>query len=316
MSDVTIQAGSARTVTKTDVQGQSKRRRTNLIGLGFVLPFLIFYVAFLIWPVLLGLRMSFFNWTLSGLGSSDFLGLSNYQELFGDPDFWKSLGITLLFTLISTPLLVLIALGLALLVNRAIPAQSTFRTIFFAPFVMPVSVVALIWNWLYQPGFGLINGILTGIGLKEVNWLSDPGIALISVVLLTVWWTIGFNFVLYLAGMQQIPVDLNEAASLDGAGPWARIRSITIPLLAPTTTVVVILQVIASLQIFNQAYLLFGGTGGPNYSTRGLVQYIYDQGFTGYRVGYASAMSYVLFIIVLIVAIGQFVALTRQRKAA
>jgi ABC-type sugar transport system permease subunit len=315
MSDVTLQGG-ARAAAQTDVQGQAKRRRSNLIGLGFVLPFLIFYVAFLIWPVLLGLRMSFFNWTLSGLGSSDFLGLSNYQELFGDPDFWKSLGITLLFTIISTPLLVLIALGLALLVNRAIPAQSTFRTIFFAPFVMPVSVVALIWNWLYQPGFGLINGILTGIGLKEVNWLSDPGIALISVVLLTVWWTIGFNFVLYLAGMQQIPVDLNEAASLDGAGPWARIRAITIPLLAPTTTVVVILQIIASLQIFNQAYLLFNGAGGPNYSTRGLVQYIYDQGFTGYRVGYASAMSYILFIIVLIVAIGQFAVLTRQRKAA
>ncbi len=315
MSDVTLQAGGARAVTKTDVQGQSKRRRANMIGLGFVLPFLIVYAAFIIWPVLLGLRMSFFNWSLSGLGSSDFLGLGNYQELFGDPDFWKSLGVTLLFTIISTPLLVLIALGLALLVNRAIPAQSTFRTIFFAPFVMPVSVVALIWNWLYQPGFGLIDGILTGIGLKPVNWLSDPGIALISVVLLTIWWTIGFNFVLYLAGMQQIPVDLNEAASIDGAGPWARIRSITIPLLAPTTTVVVILQVIASLQIFNQAYLLFGGDG-PNYSTRGLVQYIYDQGFTGYRVGYAAAMSYILFIIVLIVALGQFVALTRQRKVA
>ena len=315
MSDVTLQGG-ARAAAQADVQGQTKRRRTNLIGLGFVLPFLIFYAAFIIWPVLLGLRMSFFNWTLSGLGASDFLGLSNYQELFGDPDFWKSLGITLLFTIISTPLLVLIALGLALLVNRAIPAQSTFRTIFFAPFVMPVSVVALIWNWLYQPGFGLINGILTGLGLKEVNWLSDPGIALISVVLLTVWWTIGFNFVLYLAGMQQIPVELNESAAIDGAGPWQRVRSITIPLLAPTTTVVVILQIIASLQIFNQAYLLFNGGGGPNYSARGLVEYIYDQGFTGYRVGYASAMSYVLFIIVLIVALGQFAALTRQRKAA
>ena len=316
MSDVTVQAGGARAAAQDDVRGQTKRRRTNLIGLGFVLPFLIFYAAFILWPVLLGLRMSFFNWTLSGLGASDFLGLSNYQELFSDPDFWKSLGITLLFTLISTPLLVLIALGLALLVNRAIPAQSTFRTIFFAPFVMPVSVVALIWNWLYQPGFGLVNGILTGIGLKEVNWLSDPGIALLSVIILTVWWTIGFNFVLYLAGMQQIPQDLNEAASLDGAGPWARIRWVTIPLLAPTTILVLILQLIASLQIFNQAYLLFGGGGGPNFSARGLIEYIYDQGFTGYRVGYASAMSYILFIIILVISLTQFAAFTRQRRAA
>ncbi|GAC1360734.1 MAG: sugar ABC transporter permease [Ktedonobacteraceae bacterium] len=316
MSDISIQGTGARAGTQSQAHGEAKRRRTNLIGIGFVLPFLIVYAAFIIWPVLLGLRMSFFNWTLSGLGASDFLGVGNYQSLFADPAFWQSLGVTLLFTIISTPLLVLIALGLALLVNRAIPAQSTFRTIFFAPFVMPVSVVALIWNWLYQPGFGLVNGILAGTGLKEVNWLSDPHIALVSVVILTVWWTIGFNFVLYLAGMQQIPQDLNEAAALDGAGAWARIRWVTIPLLSRTTVLVLILQVIASLQVFNQAYLLFNGSDGPNFSTRGLVQYIYDQGFTNYRVGYASAMSYILFIIILLVSLGQFVALTRQRKGA
>jgi len=298
------------------VRGEAKQRRINLIGIGFVLPFLLVYAIFIIWPVLLGLRMSFFNWTLSGIGSSDFLGLANYQELLGDRAFWQSLGITILFTVISTPLLVIVALGLALLVNRAIPAQSTFRTIFFAPFVMPVSVVALIWNWLYQPGFGLINGILTGIGLKEVNWLSDPGIALLSVVIMTVWWTVGFNFVLYLAGLQQIPQDLNEAAALDGANYWASLRWVTIPLLARTTTVVLILQIIASLQIFNQAYLLFNGSDGPNFSTRGLVQYIYEQGFTDYRVGYASAMSYILFIIILIISLGQFAVLTRQRREA
>jgi multiple sugar transport system permease protein len=316
MSDIMLQAGKPETATQTHARGDAKQRRINLIGISFVLPFLLVYAIFIIWPVLLGLRMSFFNWTLSGIGSSDFLGLSNYQELFGDQAFWQSLGITILFTVISTPLLVVIALGLALLVNRAIPAQGMFRTIFFAPFVMPVSVVALIWNWLYQPGFGLVNGILTSIGLKEVNWLSDPGVALISVVILTIWWTIGFNFVLYLAGMQQIPQDLNEAAALDGAGFWARVRWVTIPMLTRTTTVVLILQIIASLQIFNQAYLLFNAGDGPNFSTRGLVQYIYEQGFTDYRVGYASAMSYILFIIILIISLGQFVVLTRQRREA
>ncbi len=317
MSDITVQASSTQAATQTQVREQAKQRRINLIGIGFVLPFLIVYAAFIIWPVLLGLRMSFFNWTLSGIGASDFLGLANYQELFGDSAFWQSLAVTLLFTVISTPLLVVIALGLALLVNRAIPAQSAFRTIFFAPFVMPVSVVALIWNWLYQPGFGLINGILATFGLKNgVNWLSDPGIALVSVVILTIWWTIGFNFVLYLAGMQQIPQDLNEAAALDGAGYWARIRWVTIPLLSRTTFVILILQVIASLQVFNQAYLLFNGSDGPNFSTRGLIQYIYEQGFTGYRVGYASAMSYILFIIILIISLGQFAVLTRQRTEA
>jgi multiple sugar transport system permease protein len=131
---------------------------------------------------------------------------------------------------------------------------------------------------------------------------------------MTVWWTVGFNFVLYLAGMQQIPQELNEAASLDGAGVWDRIRYVTVPLLSRTTTLVLVLQVIASLQLFNQAYLLFNGSDGPNFSTRGVIQYLYEQGFTSYRVGYASAISYILFIIILIVSIGQFVVLTRQRR--
>jgi multiple sugar transport system permease protein len=314
MSDISLRASGAETAPQA--QTQIKRRRTTLIGIGFILPFLIVYAAFLIWPVILGLRMSFFNWTISGAGATNFLGLANYQELLGDGAFWQSLGVTLLFTVISTPLLVIIALALALLVNRAIPAQGLFRTIFFAPFVMPVSVVALIWGWLYQPGFGLINGILTGLGLKEVGWLSDPGVALLSVVILTVWWTVGFNFLLYLAGMQQIPPELNEAASLDGAGAWARIRWVTIPLLSRTTSLILILQVIASLQVFNQAYLLMNAGDGPNFSTRSVVQYIYEEGFTGYRVGYASAMSYILFIIILLVSLGQFALLARQRRNA
>ena len=312
MSDISVPASSAQAVPHT----QSKARRKTLIGIAFVLPFLIVYALFLVWPMLLGLRMSFFNWTISGIGASDFLGLGNYQELFTDAAFWQSLGVTLLFTVISTPLLVVIALILALLVNRAIPAQGLFRTIFFAPFVLPVSVVALIWNWLYQPGFGLINGTLALFGIQGPGWLSDPQVALLGVILLTVWWTVGFNFVLYLAGMQQIPHELNEAASLDGAGTWARIRWVTIPLLSRTTTLIVILQVIASLQIFNQAYLLMNGGDGPNFSTRSAVQYIYEAGFTTYRVGYASAMSYILFIIILLVSLGQFALLARQRRSA
>jgi ABC-type sugar transport system permease subunit len=314
MSEVSLQTASAQTTAEGRLR--DRRWRTNLSGIGFVLPFLIVYVLFLIWPVILGVRMSFFNWTISGAGASDFLGLINYQQLLADPDFWHALGVTLLFTIISTPLLVIMALALALLVNRAIPGQAVFRTIFFASFVLPVSVVALIWNWLYQPGFGLINGILTGLGLKEVGWLSDPHVALISVIIMTVWWTVGFNFVLYLAGLQQIPVELNEASSLDGAGAWARIRYITIPLLSRTTSLIIILQVVASLQVFQQAYLLMNGSDGPNFSTRTVVQYIYETGFTTYRVGLASAMSYVLFILILIVSIGQFVLLSRERRNA
>ena len=314
MSDISVQAGKAQA---TALEREKNRRwRVDIAGISFVLPFLIFFALFLVWPIILGLRMSFFNWTISGLGSNQFLGLGNYAELFSDPAFWKSLGVTLLYTVISTPVLVIIAFALALLVNRAIPARWLFRTVFFAPFILPVSVVALVWNWLYQPGFGLINGVLTGLGLAQVNWLSDPNVAMIAVIIETIWWTVGFNFVLFLAGMQQIPQELNEVASIDGAGVWARIRWVTVPLLNRTISLVLILQLIGSLQFFFQAYLLFGSTGGPNFSTRGIVEYIYESGFTTFRIGFASAVSYVLFVIILIISIGQFMIITRQGREA
>ena len=293
---------------------QARQRRNMLSGLAFILPFLIIYAIFLVWPTLAGFRMSFFNWTLGGTGSSNFLGLANDQELFADGAFWQALGVTLLWTLISTPIFVLIALGLALLVNRAIPARGVFRTIFFLPFVLPVSVVVLIWNWLYQPGFGLINGILEGIGLKDVPWLSDPTAAMVALIILTLWWTVGFNFVLFLAGMQQIPRELHDAARLDGAGGWARVRYVTIPLLQRFTSLIIILQVIASLQLFTQSYLLTNG--GPNFATRSVVQYIYESSFTSFRMGYGSAMSYIFFIVILVVSLIQFTVLTRSERRA
>ena len=290
---------------------ETTRGRTDLAGYLFVGPFLIVYAAFLIFPALLGLRMSFYNASLVG-ADAQFLGLANFKELFGDPNFWTSLWHTVLFTLLSTPPLVLLSLALALLANRAIPARWFFRLSFFAPWVLPSSVVALIWVWLYQPGFGLINGYLTAIGLPEIAWLPDERVAMISVVIATVWWTLGFNFVLYLAGLQDIPRELYEAAAIDGAGPWQQIRMITVPLLARTTTLVVVLQVIASLKVFDQMYIMT--SGGPNFSTRSALQYIYDEGFTNFRVGYASALSMLFFLVVLAVSAAWFILVRRQEK--
>jgi multiple sugar transport system permease protein len=290
------------------------QRRIDLTGFLFVLPFLVIYVLFLIWPVILGLRMSFFDWSLVGTGVNQFLGLANYRELFADPDFWSSLWHSVLFTLLVTPLLTFVSLGLALLANRAIPARWFFRVTFFAPYVLPVSVMALIWIWLYQPGFGLINSFLTGIGLPEVSWLSDPQVAMISVVIATVWWQVGFSFVLYLAGLQEIPRELYDAAAVDGAGSLARTRFITIPLLRRTTILVVTLIVLASLNVFDQIYIM-STEGGLDYgSTRTIIVYVYEQGFTLYRVGFAAAMSYVFFLIVLVVSIAQFVLARRRRE--
>src|SRR5205085_12350836 len=169
---------------------------------------------------------------------------------------------------------------------------------------------ALIWVWLYEPGFGLISASFAAIGLGNIGWLTSANVAMLSIVITTVWWTIGFNFILYLAGLQEIPKEMYEAASLDGAGSWARLRNITVPLLGRTTMLVLILQVLASLKIFDQIYLMT--TGGPNFSTEPIIEYIYDTGFTTYRVGYASAMSYLFFVIILAISVVLFMLLNRR----
>lgn len=274
-------------------------------------PFFVLYFLFLLWPVISAAWKSLFSDSLAG-GHSTFRGLGNYGELLGDSNFWWSMWHTLWFTVLSSVPLVLLPLGLALLVNRVARHQWVFRLAFFAPYVLPVSVIVLIWQWLYQPGFGLINGYLTKIGVGEVNWLGAEGTAMIAVVIATVWWTLGFNFVLFLAGLQEIPRDLYEAAALDGAGPWQQIRRITLPLLKPTTLLVCVLQVIASLKVFDQIYLLL--QGGPNFSTRPAIEYIYETGFTQYRTGYASALSLVFFVLIVLVSVLLFAGVRRLQR--
>jgi multiple sugar transport system permease protein len=276
-------------------------------GWALTTPFFVLYFLFLLWPVLAAAWKSLFSDSLAG-GSAEFRGLGNYGELLGDGDFWAAMWHTLLFTLLSTPALVI----LALLVNRVAKGQWLFRLAFFAPYVLPVSVIVLVWNWLYQPGFGLINGYLTKLGFAEVNWLGAEGTAMIAVVIATVWWTLGFNFVLFLAGLQEISRELYEAAELDGATAWGQVRHITLPLLMPTTVLVTVLQIIASLKVFDQIYLLL--QGGPNFSTRPAIQYIYENGFTQYRVGYASALSFVFFLLIVALSVLLLAAVRRIQR--
>ncbi|HVI36856.1 MAG TPA: sugar ABC transporter permease, partial [Gaiellales bacterium] len=215
-------AVSAESLPRTATRSAAGRRaHPERWGWLFSSPFFVLYILFLLWPVIAALRTSLFDESL--VGHTAWRGLKNYSELLHDANFWQAMWHTLEFTLLSTPPLVLLALGLALLVSRVTRAQWLFRLAFFAPFVLPVSVVVLIWNWLYQPGFGLINSYLTSLGLSEVNWLGQVGVAMLSVVIATVWWTLGFNFVLYLAGLQEIPRELYEAAAVDGASPWQQI---------------------------------------------------------------------------------------------
>ncbi|MGW7255160.1 carbohydrate ABC transporter permease [Streptomyces sp. NPDC054834] len=286
-------------------------RRLIPPGLLFALPFLALFAVFMLWPLGEGLWMSLTDTSLSAHDPS-FVGVDNFTEAFKDAEMWRSLGHTVWFTLISTVPLVVVALGLALLVHTGLPGQWVWRLAFFAPYLLPVGVVSLLWLWLYQPDLGLYNHLLDVLGLDQIAWLSDESVAMWAIALTTLWWTAGFNFLLYLAALQSIPDHLYEAAAIDGAGAWRRLWSITLPQLSRITVVITVLQVLASLKVFDQVYLLT--KGGPNGSTRPVVEYVYDVGFTGYRLGYASAISYIFFALVLIASAVQYAALRRREK--
>ncbi|MUL40236.1 sugar ABC transporter permease [Streptomonospora sp. PA3] len=290
--------------------------RRSAAGLWFVLPFTVLFAAFLVWPLIAGLWASFTDRSLAKEESS-FVGLANWIEMFGDPAVWQSLWVTLLFTLFTTPPLVAIALAMALLTHRATARIGWFlRFSYFAPFLMPVAVVTLIWEWMYQPGFGMINGLLATVGIPGVSWLTDENTVLLAIAITTVWWTVGFNYLLYLAALQGIPRYVYEAAALDGAGAWRRFTSITLPLLRRTTALIVLLQMVASLKLFDQAYLMTNGSGGPNYAARPIIGYVFETGFTGLRIGYASAISYLFFAVIIIVSVLQLRLFSRKEDAA
>jgi multiple sugar transport system permease protein/raffinose/stachyose/melibiose transport system permease protein len=292
-------------------RARSQRSRDNLNGWAFAAPFLAFFLVFLVWPLLYGLYMSMTGKSLTGANDS-VIGFANYAEALADADMWHSLGNTLYFTVISTIPLVVVALVMAALVNVGLPAQWLWRLSYFAPYLLASTVVSLFFTWMYNPQLGLINDALAKIGLPKVAWLNDPGVAMWAIVLATLWWTVGFNFLLYLAAMQNFPAQHYEAASLDGAGAWRQFFSITLPQLAPTTVMIVLLQILASLKIFDQVYQMTAG--GPGGATRPVVQYVFETGFTGYRLGYSAAISYIFFGLIVAVSVIQFF-ITRRRSA-
>ncbi|MFJ9552917.1 carbohydrate ABC transporter permease [Nocardiopsis sp. NPDC101807] len=286
-----------------------RRRPPAPTGLWFVLPFLAFYLVFLLWPAIVGFGYTFTDRSLAG-GPTSFVGLENWAESLTDPAMWESLWNTLVFTVLSVPLMVALALALALLTDHARKLGWFLRFGFFAPFVLPVAVMTLIWGWMYNPSLGLFNGMLDRIGVQGPEWLFGEGTAMVSVVIATAWWQVGFNYLLYLAAMQSIPGEVYEAAAIDGAGAWQRIGRITLPLLKRTTALITVLQLLGSLRVFEQIYLMTAG--GPNFATRTAIQYIYDSGFVGLRIGLASSMAYVFMVIVIAASVAQFRLFSRK----
>ena len=295
----------------TDAATAPRRLRTDKSSLTrgqgrsgwlFLAPFGLFYVAFLLGPTVWMIVTSFFNTSTVRTGLGSFAGFANYAEMLGRSDFWSSLWHTLQFTLYTTPPLVVLAFVFAVLTNRMNKGQWFFRLAFFLPFILPSATISLIWVFIFTPATGLFATIQSAIGLTPGSgMLSSPNTAMIGVAIATVWWTLGFNFVLYLAGLQEIPRELYEAAAVDGASNWQQIKSITLPLLGRTTTLVILLQIIASLKIFDQVYLMTNG--GPGISTQVSLQLITGVGFTDNRLGAASAASVLLFIVIVAIAI-------------
>lgn len=307
-------AAPVRAAAAPRIAAGDPKRRENATGWAFVTPFALVFAAFLVWPMIYGLYLSFTDKSLTGAGGG-LVGLANYAEALGDGDMWRSLGNTAVFTLISTVPLVVIALAMAILVEQGLPGQWLWRLSYFMPFLLASTVISQIWVWIFNPQLGAANSVLTSIGLGTVPWLQDPNTAMISIVIATVWWTVGFNFLLYLAAIQNIPAQQYEASALDGAGKWRQLWSITLPQLGPTTLLIVMLQILASLKLFDQVYQMTAG--GPGGATRSIVQYVFESGFTGYRFGYSAAMSYIFFALIVIVSIVQFRLTTRAtRKAA
>lgn len=275
----------------------------------FLFPFLLFYGGFLLFPILRGFYTSFFD---SALGRKDvWVGIENYVTMFGDGAFWESIFNTVFFVVISTPAIVIVGFILAMFINAKLRGTTFLRTAFFAPYVLSMSVVTGLWIFVYQPYSGLISGFLTRLGMEEIFWLDTKWLVWLAILITTVWWTVGFDMVLFLAGLQNIPDELYEAAQIDGASKRQALCHITIPMLRETTVLVVLLQMIASFKLFGQTYLM--ARGGPGTHTRTIVQYIYETGFTNKQMGLASAMSVAFFILVLLFSFFQK-KITRPRE--
>lgn len=277
--------------------------REAIAGWGFLLPYALFFVLVVVYPAIKGLLLSFQNYSVIA-NKGTWVGFANYEAALKDPTFWKSLKNTGWFTALSTPLLVIVGLLLALAVNREFRFRSVFRTIFFGPYVLSIAVVGTLWLWMLQPKYGLIARMLLTLGLEPPNFLFEPNYAMPAIVVATVWWTVGFNMTVFLAGLQDIPQQLYEAAAIDGANTWAQFWNITLPGLRRVMLFITINQVIASFQIFGQVYIMTAG--GPAGATRVVIQYIYENAFKYFKPGYGAAMSYLVFLCILILSLIQF----------
>lgn len=274
----------------------------------FLAPALALIGIFFFLPVAAAMLLSLTDFDLYGIASSGntrFVGFQNYSRLLQTPDFWLALRNTFYFAFVGGPLTISVSLAAALLLSsKLVRFKGVFRTIYFTPFVTTLVAVAIVWRYLYHARYGFFNYALSFIGVSPIDWLGDPNWAMPAIILMAVWKSFGYNMLIFIAGLQAIPEELYDAAAIDGAGPFRRFFSITLPMLAPTLVFVTVITMIGYFQLFAEPYVMT--QGGPLRSTTSVVLLMYEEGFRWWRMGYAAAIAFVLFIVILLATLIQF----------
>lgn len=291
--------------TKIRQKASKRERRFFWIGLLFVSPWIMGFLLFQLWPILSAVYYSFTDYNV--FQAPNWVGLDNYITLFKDKLFYKSLGNTAYITVVALPLGMVVSLGLAVLLNQKAKGLPIFRTLFYLPTVVPIVASAMLFLWVLNPEYGLLNIALRALGFNGPSWLSDPKYTKLSLAIMDVW-RCGQNMIIFLSALKSVPDTFYEAASLDGAGAWTRFRKITLPYISPTIQFVLVMGLIQYFQYFTQAFVFASVSemgqsikGGPKNSLLFYSLYLYQQGFGYLKMGYASAMALILFVIVMIV---------------
>jgi len=280
-----------------------RKAKDVLIGWLTIVPALSTQIMFIYIPLIWAFYISFFKWNM--IRPKRFVGWANYEKMLTNPDFWHSLWVTVVYVLGTVPVAIIIGLMLALLMNMDwLKGKGIFRTGFYIPVITAMAAAAVIWTWLFQADYGLINWFLSLFGIKNIGWLNDPDYALTALIIVGIWKRVGYNMVIFLAGLQVIPKVLYEAADIDGASNWAKFKNITWPLLTPTTLFVTVLQIIASFRVFVSVDVMT--KGGPLDSTRVITYYLYESAFENMKFGYASAIAVFMFALLMTLTLIQF----------
>lgn len=293
---------------KSKVRKTTNRKHSEFIwGWLFILPTIIGLIVLNIIPILQTIWQSFYKTGAFGRGNI-FVGLANYQRLFADEAVWQALINTIKYAIVEVPISIAIALIIAVMLNAKMHGRSAYRAIYFLPMVVAPAATSMVWKWLFNTEFGLLNHIMESIGLKPVAWLSDPAIAIYSLAAVGIWSVIGYNMVLFLAGLQEIPKDYYEAAQIDGANVFQQFFKITVPLISPTMFFVLVTRVISSMQIFDSIYMMVGVGNPALQKTQSLVYLFYRYAFVENNKGYGSAIVVLLLVVIMIITIFQMVA--------